>query len=60
MGAPQRLKELESSKSVLENQVRERNHEISEVEAKLTAAEANLKLVRERLDRKSTRLNSSH
>ena len=44
-----RLKELVSTKSVLENQVRERTHEISEVEAKLVAAESNLKLVRERL-----------
>ncbi len=38
-----------SSEFALDNQVRERGHEITEVDAKLQAAEANLRLTRERL-----------
>jgi adhesin transport system membrane fusion protein len=44
-----RLKEFTSTRAVLDAQVRERTHEISEVEAKLVATDANLTLARERL-----------
>ncbi len=44
-----RLNEFLATKAVLDNQVRERNHDVTEVDAKLQAAEADLKLTRERL-----------
>lgn len=44
-----RLNEFLATKAVLDNQVRERTHEVTEVDAKLKAAEADLILTRERL-----------
>lgn len=44
-----RINEFLATKAVLDNQVRERTHDVSEVDAKLQAAEADLKLTRERL-----------
>ena len=44
-----RLNEFLATKAVLDNQVRERTHDVTEVDAKLQATEADLKLSRERL-----------